>query len=436
VTGVPVSSTAGGTVTSITAGTGLSGGTITNSGTIAVSYGSTAGTATEGNDSRLSDSRTPSGSAGGDLTGTYPNPTLASVTTAQVAVGSSTQIPVITVNAKGQITNLTTALSASGVALTTSAPANLASSAAVGIGNTAARSDHQHAFPTASEVGALGATASAGGDLTGSYPNPTLASITTAQTAVGSSTVIPVLTIDAKGRITGLTTASNPQGTVTSVTGGTGLSGGTITGSGTLAVSYGSTAGTAAQGNDSRLSDSRTPTGTAGGDLAGTYPNPTINTVPVAKGGTGLTATPANGQIPIGNATGYTLATLTAGSNVSITNAAGAITINSSAGASTGAASAFVNFNGVSTPSIRSSFNVSSITKNGTGDYTVNFTTALNNANYAVVCAPDSTSGNAFTLRTIDATTARTVNLVRIQTLNLSGTPVDSSIVQIAVFVN
>ncbi|MEK9737904.1 MAG: hypothetical protein VW239_11330, partial [Candidatus Nanopelagicales bacterium] len=56
--------------------------------------------------------------------------------------------------------------------------------------------------------------------------------------------------------------ASSPSGTgtVTSVTGGTGLTGGTITSSGTLAVSYGSTAGTACEGNDARLSDARTPT--------------------------------------------------------------------------------------------------------------------------------------------------------------------------------
>jgi len=56
----------------------------------------------------------------------------------------------------------------------------------------------------------------------------------------------------------------------------------------------------------------------------------TLATVGVSKGGTGLTATPANGQIPIGNATGYTLATITAGTNVTITNGAGAITISSS----------------------------------------------------------------------------------------------------------
>ena len=46
-------------------------------------------------------------------------------------------------------------------------------------------------------------------------------------------------------------------GTVTSVVGGTGLNGGTITTSGTLSVKYGTAAGTACQGNDSRLSNSR-----------------------------------------------------------------------------------------------------------------------------------------------------------------------------------
>jgi hypothetical protein len=52
---------------------------------------------------------------------------------------------------------------------------------------------------------------------------------------------------------------------------------------------------------------------------------------------------------------------------------------------------AWVNFNGTGTVAIRSSYNVSSITDNGTGDYTVNFTTALSDANYAAsVTAADS----------------------------------------------
>jgi hypothetical protein len=47
-------------------------------------------------------------------------------------------------------------------------------------------------------------------------------------------------------------------------------------------------------------------------------------------------------------------------------------------------AKAWVNFNGTGTVVIRDSYNVSSITDNGTGDYTINYGTALNNSNYAI----------------------------------------------------
>ena len=45
---------------------------------------------------------------------------------------------------------------------------------------------------------------------------------------------------------------------------------------------------------------------------------------------------------------------------------------------------AWVNFDGTSTVAIRASYNVSSITDNGTGNYTVNFTTAMPDANYSI----------------------------------------------------
>lgn len=48
----------------------------------------------------------------------------------------------------------------------------------------------------------------------------------------------------------------------------------------------------------------------------------------------------------------------------------------------TGIAKAWVNFNGVTTATIRSSFNVSSVVRNSTGNYTVNFTTSMPNSNY------------------------------------------------------
>lgn len=48
------------------------------------------------------------------------------------------------------------------------------------------------------------------------------------------------------------------------------------------------------------------------------------------------------------------------------------------------ACKAWVNFNGTGTVAIRAAYNVTSITDNGTGDYTLNFTTALSDANYSV----------------------------------------------------
>lgn len=59
---------------------------------------------------------------------------------------------------------------------------------------------------------------------------------------------------------------------------------------------------------------------------------------------------------------------------------------------------AWVNFNGTGTVAIRASGNVSSITDNGTGDYTVNFTTAMPDANYCAVCSPDPT-GDSLPMR-------------------------------------
>jgi len=52
-----------------------------------------------------------------------------------------------------------------------------------------------------------------------------------------------------------------------------------------------------------------------------------------------------------------------------------------------GLAKAWVNFNGQGTVAIRAQYNVSSITDNGTGDYTVNFATALADANYSSVAS-------------------------------------------------
>jgi len=65
---------------------------------------------------------------------------------------------------------------------------------------------------------------------------------------------------------------------------------------------------------------------------------------------------------------------------------------------------AWVNFNGTGTVAIRASGNVSSITDNGTGDYTVNFTAAMSDANYSFA-ANGSTPGvtNLYTISPLSA---------------------------------
>lgn len=62
-----------------------------------------------------------------------------------------------------------------------------------------------------------------------------------------------------------------------------------------------------------------------------------------------------------------------------------------------GMARAWVNFNGQGTVAIRDSFNISSITDNGTGLYTLNFATAMPSVNYSVagVVQFDSTNGRS-----------------------------------------
>ncbi len=97
---------------------------------------------------------------------------------------------------------------------------------------------------------------------------------------------------------------------------------------------------------------------------------------------------------------------------------------------------AWVNFNGTGTVAIRASFNVSSITDNGTGDYTVNFTTALPDANYSAVAGGVYTvSGTERnTLMTIPYSTAPSTTAIRMCCNNTGGTYLDSSNVSVAIY--
>lgn len=184
----------------------------------------------------------------------------------------------------------------------------------------------------------------------------------------GSSTsAMAVTPIGTTGQVLTSQGASAPTwttpttGTVTSVAATVpsflSVSGSPITSSGTLAISYSGTAlpvangGTGAttltgyvfgNGTGAMTASSTIPTTALSGNYVSTFSGGTTGLLPssstagaitlsgtlaVANGGTGLTSTPANGQIDIGNGTGFTRATLTAGTNIAISNTAGAITI-------------------------------------------------------------------------------------------------------------
>jgi hypothetical protein len=95
---------------------------------------------------------------------------------------------------------------------------------------------------------------------------------------------------------------------------------------------------------------------------------------------------------------------------------------------------AWVNFNGTGTVAIRASKNVSSITDNGTGDYTINFTTAIVDANYCVTCALNAAAGSATSHNFVTQTTTNiSLNTFRWNGTSF-GTNADMNYVEIAVF--
>jgi hypothetical protein len=102
---------------------------------------------------------------------------------------------------------------------------------------------------------------------------------------------------------------------------------------------------------------------------------------------------------------------------------------------------AWVNFNGTGTVAIRASGNVTSITDNNVGDYTINFTTAMPDANYSVVAMLRNTQTYAqiqVTAANITQSTAPTTSAVRINTSSQGDAAtranIDSDYVTAAIF--
>jgi hypothetical protein len=125
--------------------------------------------------------------------------------------------------------------------------------------------------------------------------------------------------------------------------------------------------------------------------------------------------------------------TIPAGTSTLVTNATLPTQLNASGSAPIYACRAWVNFNGTGTVAIRASGNVSSITDNGTGDYTINFTTAMSDANYATCIAAGTGSGSGdYIFGTLLFVPA--AGSIKIRTVSDGGSIVDSGQVNISFY--
>lgn len=265
---------------------------------------------------QISSAQIYSAGTGLTLSGTQFSITNTGVTAA--SYGTASSVPTLAINAQGQVTsasNTAIAINANQITTGTITNAQLQNSAVTVNGTSISLGGS--ATVTAVNPNAL----TIGTGLSGtSYDGSSAVTVALANSGVsaatyGSASQVPVFAVNAQGQLTSVTntaiaiTAGAVSGLAPSAT--TDTTNATNITSGTLPTG--------------RLSGSYTGITAVGTLTGGTW---NASTIGVAYGGTGLTATPTNGQLAIGNGTGYTLATLTAGTNVSISNTAGGITIN------------------------------------------------------------------------------------------------------------
>lgn len=97
-----------------------------------------------------------------------------------------------------------------------------------------------------------------------------------------------------------------------------------------------------------------------------------------------------------------------------------------------GSAKAWVNYNGTAQV-VRASFNVSSVTWNSAGNYTVNFATSIGDSNYAVALSNSAATGDANEINVIAGSFGGNPTLMTGTQLQIGGIP-DTGMASVIVF--
>jgi len=161
-----------------------------------------------------------------------------------------------------------------------------------------------------------------------------------------------------------------------------------------------------------------------------------INASTSGAGGV-ITTADNTGILNIQSAASTVLAIASSGTTVTGTGSySGNLSFNSGYGSTAVAygCRAWVNFNGTGTVAIRGSGNVTSITDNGAGDYTMNFTTAMPDVNYAPAIATQRNGVNSAVWGSVKYDSTMATSNVRIATVDVSPTSTDPQGVFVAIF--